>query len=156
MPVLQTSVIFLLKRNVDDWAEDHFGPVFAVEYLLLRKECTIKYLRHWRVFSVVEKYYVYQKAFLYADIKSISFFPPLLIFPPILLSVLAFHFLRTLVPPNKFTITTEASPVWTVVFYWINRALLLEIVVLNAVHTTVSEHLHLSKAIFCSNAGAVP
>lgn len=35
---LNFRVIFLLKRNVDVWAEDHFGPVFAVVYLLLRKE----------------------------------------------------------------------------------------------------------------------
>lgn len=33
-------MILLLTRNVDDWAEDHFGPVFAVEYLLLSKERT--------------------------------------------------------------------------------------------------------------------
>lgn len=31
--------IFLLKRNVDVWVPDLFGPVFAVVYLLLRKEC---------------------------------------------------------------------------------------------------------------------
>jgi len=36
---LNIRVIFLLKRNVDVWAEDHFGPVFAVVYLLLRKAC---------------------------------------------------------------------------------------------------------------------
>lgn len=31
--------IFLLKRNVDVCVQDLFRPVFAVVYLLLRKEC---------------------------------------------------------------------------------------------------------------------
>lgn len=125
--------------------------------LTLKERMHIKCLRHWgekfsqwfRSITFVGKYFYMQTQYLSIFIFSIHDF--------LLSPILALHFPLHSCSP-KLTHHSNKTP------SYFNSCVLLKkqtftsgnsSVVLNAVHTASSEHLHLSKAIFCSNAGAV-